>query len=204
MARLKFQNEVPPLGFWYIQPQSRLRIDGESLDDTTNKVIAHRKYKGFEPVEFKVVRLEVERQICTRLGTYHCKAEEGDKWTPIQSESTMLSVGSIKAASKAAWEWLSSGRELVSAEQAKTRAELCQKCPINQPLTGCKCSSVFKIIERIVPKEKRFDGLGVCVVCQCSLPAKVWLPRNVIDASNAGQKLNFPQDGSCWQADPQG
>lgn len=204
MALLKFQNEVPPLGFWYIQAQSRLRIDGESLKDTTGKVIAHRKYKGFEPTDYPTVKLEVERQICSRLGTFHCKAEDGDQWTPVQMESTMLSVSAVKAASKAAWEWLSSGRELVSADQAGERAAKCLHCPINQPLTGCKCSSVFKMIERVVPKEKRFDGLGVCVICQCSLPAKVWLPRNVVDASNEGRKLNFPKDGSCWQADPEG
>ncbi len=205
MALLKFRSEVPPLGFWYIQPQSFLRIDGESLKDTAEKVIAHRKYKGFTPIDYPTVVLEVERQICSRLGTFHCQPEKGETtWAPVPMESTMLSVGSVKAASKAAWEWVSSGRELVSEELAKSRAAKCRGCPINQPLTGCKCSSVFKIIEKVVPKEKRLDGLGVCVICQCSLPAKVWLPRNVVDASNDGRKLKFPQDGSCWQADPQG
>lgn len=200
MARLKFRNDVPPLGFWYLQRETRLRIDGESLKDTAEKVIAHRKYKGLTPTDYPTVVLEVERQICSRLGTFHCQPEPGEKtWVPVEMQSTMLSAGAVKSASRAVWEWFTSGRELVPEAQAKERADLCTRCPINQPLTGCKCSSVFKIIEKVVPKEKRFDGLGVCGICQCSLPAKVWMPENVIDVSNEGRKLNFPKDGSCWQ-----
>jgi hypothetical protein len=87
VALLKFKKEVPPLGFWYIQPQSHLRIEGDSLKETAEKVIAHRKYKGFEPTDYPTVALEVERQICSRLGTFHCQPEKGEKtWTPIQME----------------------------------------------------------------------------------------------------------------------
>lgn len=205
MAKLKFRSEVPPLGFWFIQKETLLRIEGDSLRDLTEKVIAHRKYKGFEPTDYPTVELEVERQICARLGTYHCNPEgPEDRWEPMQTASTMIKAGSVLAFSRAAFAWLAGGMETVPAEKAAARAEKCRGCPINWPLTGCKCGGVMQTIQAAVPKEKLLPGLGVCMVCECSLPAKVWLPRAVIDASNKGRDLKFPRDGSCWQADPEG
>lgn len=205
MALLKYRNEVPPSGFWYLQKETRLRVTGDNLKDLVLQVIAHRKHRGLEPTDFDTVALEVERQICSRLGDFHCKPEKGEEnWTPVTLDSTVLKASNVASFSRAAWEWIKSGRELVPEEQAKERAAKCAQCPINWPLTGCKCGSLYRLIERGVPKEKRFEGLGVCAICQCSLPAKVWLPRNVINSSNEGRNLRFPQDGSCWQADPEG
>lgn len=209
MPRLKFSNEVPPGGFWYLQRETALRIEGDSVKDVTNKTIAHRKYKGLTPTDYATVVLEVERQICARLGEHHCKKEgPDDPWQPLTLKSTMMKVGNVFAFSRAAFEWFSSGRELVPREKAEARAKGCASCPLNWPLTGCKCGKIIKLISRAVPADKQFSSLGVCMVCECSLPAKVWLPRNVVEASNAGRKLSFPQDGSCWQhnesTEPQG
>lgn len=200
MARLKYPRDVPPNGFWFIQKESFLRLEGESLKDLAEKVVAHRKYRGYEPTDFATVALEVERQICSRLGVYHCKPEGNeDNWVPIDFPNTVLKLGTVVGASKALFAYLASGLELVTPEKAKERADKCARCPINWPLTGCKCGALYKLLEKAVPKEKRFANLGVCVICQCSLPAKVWLPRKVIDASNEGRDLKFPRDGSCWQ-----
>ncbi len=205
MATLRYPREVPPKGFWFIQRESQLKIDGESLDELTKRVVDHRQYKGYEPTDFATVRLEVERQICSRLGKFHCKPEgPDDKWVPMEAKSTVIKLGSVLAFSRAAFEWFTTGRETVTREKAQARADKCAACPINWPLTGCKCGKVMKLIQKAVPADKQFANLGVCMVCECSLPAKVWLPRNVIDASNAGRDLKFPQDGSCWQADPEG
>lgn len=205
MARLKHRYEVPPLGFWYLQKETALRIEGESLRDTATKVIAHRKYKGLGPLDLATVEREVEQQICSRLGKFHCQADgPDDPWIPRETKSTVLRLGSILAFSRAAFAWFASGRELVTQEKAQARATGCAGCPLNQPLTGCKCGSVLKIIQSVVPAEKRFEKLGVCTVCECSLPAKVWLPRSVVDASNEGRKLRFPTDGSCWQSEIDG
>lgn len=205
MALLKFINEVPPSGFWYIQRETLLRMEGEGIKDLTNKVVDHRKYKGLTPIDHATVRLEVERQICSRLGVYHCKKEgPDDKWVPFTYPNTVISMSAVLGFSRAAFTWLMTGGELVSQEKAEGRRAKCAACPLNWPLSGCKCGKVAKLVAKAVPAEKRFENLGVCMVCECSLPAKVWLPRSVIDASNAGRDLKFPQDGSCWQADAEG
>lgn len=209
MARYKFLNQVPPGGYWYIQRETALRIEGDSIPEVAKKTIAHRQYKGLQPTDYATVALEVERQICSRLGEDHCRKEgSDDPWQPLNFKSTVMKVGNVFAFSRAAFEWLTSGRELVSREKAEGRAKGCASCPLNWPLTGCKCSKIIKLISKAVPADKQFDNLGVCMACECSLPAKVWLPRNVVDASNAGRNIKFPQDGSCWQyneaTDPQG
>lgn len=200
MAKLKFLNQVPPTGWWYIQPESRLRLEADSLQELVQKVIDHRKYKSLSPTDTPAVALEVERQICSRLGKDHCRPDgKDDPWVPIGASSTLIKASNVLSFSKAMFEWVASGMQLVSDEKAKARAALCAKCPINWPLTGCKCGPAMTVIQNAVPASKRIEGLGVCMVCECSLPAKVLLPRNVIDASNKGRNLQFPKDGSCWQ-----
>ncbi len=209
MAKLKFINEVPPTGFWYIQPKTNLRIEADGLKELISLVLDHRLYRGLTPTDRETVALEVERQICSRLSEYHCKKEgPDDKWVPFTYSNTIVKISAVLGFSKAAFEWFTSGHELVPEEKALARKAKCDGCPLNWPLSGCKCGKVAKFIAKVVPKEKRYESLGVCMVCECSLPAKVWLPRNVIDASNEGRKLRFPQDGSCWQHsvadDPEG
>lgn len=200
MARMRFTREVPPRGWFYVQKETKLRIEGESIDDLAKKVIDHRVYKGLPRQTIEEAKLDIERQICTRLTARECVAEPGldDQWVPFEDNPT-ISIKTVISASKAALEFIASGAKLVDESERARRAEICKGCAANNRITGCRCSPFYKLIEKMIPAERRDPELFVCSVCACSIMAKVNMPENVIIESNKGRNFNFP--AYCWQKD---
>lgn len=200
MARYKFPNQIPPRGFFYIQQETKLRIEGESLNDLIKKVIDHRVYKGLSRTTIEEARLDIERQLCSRLSARECVAEPGldDQWKPVD-DNPNITMSAVISASKAALEFVASGAELVTEEERARRAEICLGCACNVFIRGCRCSVWYKMIDKMIPASRRDPGLGICAVCQCSNSAKTNMPDNVIRASNEGRNLPFPPH--CWQKD---
>lgn len=196
MALLKLQNTKPPGGYTYLQAETGLVIDSDSLHGLVAKVIQHRQYRSLGPTDDATVLLEVQRQICSRLGENECYAEKDDTWTPVPRPGH-IRLTEIMAFSKTMLEWIKAGGALVPMEEAQRRRGICAKCPLNQMPTGCKCGLLYKMIAAIIPKERRFEDLHVCKICACTLKAKASLPLAVIEAGTAGRNLAFPVH--CWQ-----
>lgn len=197
MATLKFPNMAPPRGWQYFEARSRLTIKDDNLYSLTQKVIDHRKHKGWGPVDTKTVRLEIERQICQRLGTDLCIPESAnDSWKPTSDISTSIGLEQVMAFSRAAFEWLKSGGDMVSLEENERRRAICAECPLNQPMNGCKCAPFYKILSNIIPDNRRHSDLHICGICGCSLQAKCASPVNVIKQSDKGRDLSYPTQ--CW------
>lgn len=199
MATLKHKKTVPPGGFWYVQEETKLRMEDENLDLLVAKVVSHRIHKGLDRIDRDGVKLEIERQICQRLTEDQCQREgPEDPWNPVRPETvTPLKVTDVMKASAALFKWFVTGREMVSQEEANRRAAICQACPLNLTLSGCKCSIFYKTVAKLVAGDRNINGLGVCGVCGCSLKALVNLPEAAILESHEGRKLDFPQ--WCWQ-----
>lgn len=198
MARLKRKNMQPPGGFTYLQKETRLLLKGDSLNELTKRVIEHRKYKGLSPTDFESVQRDIERYICDRLGHRDCKSEgKDDPWVPIDGTKKFITLSMITGFSRAAVEWVKSGREMVSMEEAQRRREICIGCSLNSPVGGCNCSGFYRMIEAALPTERKLGDLHVCHACHCSLQVKVHLPMNVVQESNEGRDLQFP--AYCWQ-----
>lgn len=203
MALLKRKNTQPPGGFTYYQKETRLLLKGDNLSELIDRVIAHRKYKNLPTGDAEEVSLEIQRQICTRLGRHECSAEGiADEWVPIEHAGPLVTLSAITGFSAAALEWIKSGGELVPIEEAQRRREICISCPLNSPVGGCKCSAFYNLVASIVPSERQLEDLHVCHACACSLQAKVHLPMNVVRESNDGRKLDFPV--YCWQLEESG
>ncbi len=196
MARLKFRNQVPPRGFFYVQKESRLRIEGESLDDLAQQIVTHRTFKGLPRATIEEAKIDIERQICARLTVRECVSEGiDDEWKPID-DNPNISLSAVLGASKAALEFVASGAELVPEAERSRRAEICKDCPANNQVRGCKCSIFYKMIDRMVPFERRDPELFVCSCCSCSLQAKTNLPANVILAGDKGRNISYV--AGCW------
>ncbi len=203
MATLKHRNTQPPGGFSYYQKDTRYLLKGDSLGELTDRVVRHRKYRNLLPTDAETVQLEIERQICTRLGSYHCRAEgTEDEWVPIENHGPLVTLSAITGFSAAALEWIKTGHELVPIEEANRRRDICISCPLNSPVGGCKCSAFYNLVSSIVPRERQLEDLYVCHACACSLQAKANLPMNVVHESNEGRKLDFP--AYCWQLEDRG
>lgn len=194
MATLKHPTTSPPGGFKYRQSGTGLTITSDSLQSLIDKVVAHRRYKKLTPDDPATVSLEVQRQICTRLGRNECNAEEKDNWVPLPDQPR-FTLMDILAFSKTVFEFIKKGAELVPIEEAKRRRDICLACPLNQRAQGCKCAVFYKMVNSIIPKDRLWDELHVCQVCHCSNAAKVNVPLSVIEADK--RKLTFPVH--CWQ-----
>lgn len=197
MALLKTPNTAPPGGYKYRQSETGLVVTGDSLNDLVSKVASHRRYKGLKPDGAGIISLEVQRQICARLGTDHCIAEEADTWVPVSSQPRRLTLNDMMAFSKVALEFIKNGGRMTDFDEAKRRAAVCRDCPLNQPASGCKCGTFYKMINASIPVERKFAGLDVCQACACSCVAKVNVPMEVIKADT--RPIEYPVN--CWMRD---
>jgi hypothetical protein len=61
---LKTVETVPPGGWKYIDPDSKLEILGTSFDRLKDQVLTHRTYLGNDTTNYPD---EIEHQICSRI-----------------------------------------------------------------------------------------------------------------------------------------
>lgn len=196
MATLRDKRTKPPRGYNYRQQETALEIEGDSLDELVERVIAHRAYKGLLPRDPGTVQLEIERQICTRLGLHECRPEAGDNWTPIKDRVGIPSPMGILAMSKAALDWIRGGGGFVAREESERRAAICRSCPANRPMTGCKCSALFRVVDGLVPADRRLPGIGLCLSCGCTLTVKVNVPLEILRKADEGRDIQYVS--GCW------
>lgn len=199
MALYRFPEMNPPGGWRYRQTESKAIIVGESHYDLVNLVIAHRRHKGYKPIDRSSVILDVERQICTRLGSQQCKSEgPEDTWVPVPSKHNIFDIETIRSFSAAAWSWLKEGGKLIDEPEAERRAEICRACPANSDAgQGCMRCHLAKVVGTLVPEKRKLDGLTMCVFCGCDLRAKILMPDDVIVKSDQGRDIKYPLH--CWQ-----
>lgn len=193
MATIKGFRDIPPGGWRYTQPETGLRFYGDTYEELRAAVKEHRDYKGF-PVD--QLDLDIQRQLCVGLTTEHCKPEEGEDYRPVVDVTSQLSTEMALSLSKAISAFLLRGGGFVDKAEADRRATVCRGCPFNKPAKLCACSFVYKAIEVLIPAERRVPGISVCMVCGCSLQAKVNLPLDVV-AQSLPADMNLPQ--WCWQ-----
>ena len=196
MARLKFKSQRPPRGFFYIQPETRLRIEGEDYGAIMKLVLAHRQYRSLPRATRAEVEEDVERQICSRLTVAECRSEGPlDELRPV-TESQVLSVGAVMSLSKAAFDWLASGAEVVSMELLAKRQAACLSCPLNNPVKACSCSLFYKTIDHLVPAARRSQDMHVCGACGCSTNAKAQMPLPMVIQADGDRNIQYPI--GCW------
>lgn len=201
MAVLRKRSETPHLGWQYFQKETEFTIKGENEEQLIDFVVKHRQYKNLHPQDRPSVKLDIERQICTRLGSAECRPEgPDDNWVPRNPERNVVTMSGVLGFSKAAFAFIKSGGQLAPLEEVERRAEICRGCPLNQEMTGCSCNSFYKTIEAVVSAERRMRGLHVCRACDCSLVAKVNLTEDQVRVSNEKRKITWP-GSKCWQAD---
>lgn len=201
MALLRTRS-TPPGGWTYLQVETQAKITAENEDALIDQVIAHRQYKGLPNSNRAETKNEIERQICVRLGHLDCAPEgDGDKWVPQDGSKPTIGMMEIISFGKAALEFISSGAELAPMEEVNRRAEICRRCVLNSPITGCNCSVFYKILDATLPASRKLEGLHVCGICHCSNAVKVNLTEAQVLASNEGRNLVWPTEVPCWQAE---
>lgn len=98
-------------------------------------------------------------------------------------------------------DWLGSGAETVSPEEAQRRADICLACPLNVN-SGAITDAVAREIKRQVQIKNKLrlnvegeDGLGKCAACLCETKLKIWLPMERVKPEP--QELEKFHE-NCW------
>lgn len=184
---------VPPGGAWrWVSP-----VTGRTLTTRSAARKLIQEVRGYQSENGHEVQTpeQIEHDICMQMGLIkpYCKGSES-----VPSGRTTLET--LASASKAFVAWVSGGMALAPMEQVEARAEICARCPRNQPLGGCM-DCIPEVAAQIaqdalVSSERRsklHSRLHNCQQCGCRLTLKTQLPDA---ATQVGPKQQFPE--WCW------
>lgn len=198
MALLKFPHTTPPDGFIYTQPETGTRIEGDTLAECIERVVAHREWKGLERADKGLASQDIQRQICMGMPKGVCQAEPGEDYQPFKDNSRDFTAASVMAASETLIRHVINGGELVSVEESERRASICRGCRFNRNSPSWVCAKICATLDKLVPKGREQPGLQICGICSCSTKLKTLIPLAVLLPANERRGLIFPS--YCWQA----
>lgn len=193
------RNTVPPGGWRYLQPETKIWIHGGHFDNLVANVVAHRNANHL-PVGADIPG-EVEHQLCEPLGPEWCNNG--------QPKPSLLGVAfaQIVQATATLIDFALHGGVTVDNQEVIRRGTICAPCPMNVDDASCKpCNSegLKEVVSRIVtngevPTDKL---LKHCSVCGCTLVAKTRIPIEILHRHmTAQQQKDFPV--YCWVKKPE-
>jgi hypothetical protein len=198
MQRLIEQHTVPPDGYRYFQPETRMTIRGGDYWDLFTQVHKHRKVNNI-PLG-PIWEAEVEDQLCQSLPAGFCKEADPNK-RPM-GMSTRIEYDDLARGMEVMIEWAKQGRPHVEQDLAEKRAAICTRCFYNVNLsTGCHaCRGALNLTLRAVGGRKTSldNYLKTCAVCKCANAAQVHFPAEVLAEGTPEVMLPLFPD-FCWK-----
>jgi hypothetical protein len=191
---LQNKDTQPPGGFRYLQQDTGVWVKAASWEELIKGVRAHRNANNI-PCGIELEQ-EVETQLCSTLPPGNCnyateKERKRAKMIGRPSMSKFLELTRVLAEMH--------GNELVDKATANQHAEICRKCHYNQRpdgCTSCAMSDLVGLLSRFtLPKTEHDAHLHGCMLCGCSLRAKVHFPAEAL-ARSAQDIEAFPE--WCW------
>jgi len=176
-----------PAGGWWVQWEEQ-KVSGGDWGDLVNN--CHKLTVSLGKIPPPDLPQQIENALCSRLsGNTNC--------TPCSKVKQTLGFGAIVRWVRAMYEFAVKNKlELVSQEEANRRAEICAKCPMQIPTSGCwGCKGIAGMLPAIAgAKTTPFDSqLKACGVCGCYNAVSVHLPVEVQQDAH----LSFPD--YCWK-----
>lgn len=199
---LKDATLVPPDGFWYKEPATGVKLDGQSLSGTAEKVVLHRQANGL-PRQSKEEALEdIQEQICWRVPSEFCHSCDHPVWS--------LSFKGIIKALNAFIETLktvaSGDTPFVAQSEADARAAACAKCFHNREAGTCSGCAFGEMLRKLFgltigDRTTNSDGkMHGCEVCGCHCRTIVWYKKELVNEGlSDGQKAAYSAAPLCWR-----
>jgi hypothetical protein len=199
MQRLNEISTVPPDGFRYFQPETRMTIRGGDYWDLFKNVKSHRVANSI-PLS-SIWKEEIEDQLCKTLPTGWCKEVDPNKG-PAQGVLTRISWDDLQRGMATMINWAAEGLPYVEQGLAEERARICTRCYYNVNLsTGCNaCRGIVNLVTRAARGRKTSaDGhLKSCAICKCSNQAQVHFPIESLEKTTPNEMLSLFPD-FCWK-----
>lgn len=126
---------------------------------------------------------DIEDQMCQSLPPGHCRTE--DNLPVVAPGGLAVMAAAFSQGTRTLFDWWRNGMQRVSTDEVVRRSYICNECPENKPIDGCRScamNGVHALVNQIVANQTLpSDGmLQACAVCQCSLKAKVRLPTETV------------------------
>lgn len=183
---------IPPGGVWRWTSE-----EGRTLAVRTHPRKLIEAVIGYQTQNHLPVQSaeEIEHAICMQMGLT----------PPYCSGSGVVPTGrttldTLRQASRHAVEFFKNGMELAPMEEVNRRADICAKCPRNQPIGGCTdcmpevaAELATDAVVNAARRPRSYAKLHNCQQCGCRLALKTQLPDKGI---LIGPKEQFPE--WCW------
>lgn len=198
MQRLIEPDTVPPDGYRYFQPETRVTVRGGDYYDLFLKVKQHRVANNI-PLGAQW-QDEVEDQLCRALPPGFCKQTDPNRdkvnvmtrvtWTDIEHGTSVMV------------NWALAGLPYVDQALAEERADICTRCFYNvQIQERCGgCGALVNLVHRAIGGRKTASDplLRSCAVCKCSNAVQVHFPIDQLAKGVPPEMLKqFPD--WCWK-----
>lgn len=197
MRVFRFRNIMPAGGYRYTVPETGESFLTGDLRSLVREVAAHYERNLLtRPSNLAAI---IEHDICLHAPPDFCRGtfEAGDH------QQTPISPIVIREASqihKTRLKWPESRFIAPDAEVAR-RVDICKICPENAKGYCTTCNGLGGMAKRIVgDRAERYEAeLGVCRLCQCLLPVKVFISAEALRAVKSGGGLPYPKP--CWMTE---
>lgn len=205
--RIKAKDQPGPQSMWIInRPDIGMVGNGYRFIVLSQHVQDWRRANGW-PIGLDFEQ-ELENALCQEYPDY---CESDDPRAPINPKGRRVSLGDIIGGTRVWLKQALSGRQVVSAEEANARANVCLNCPMKVPFPGgCggHCGELVDWMKDLTGSGKfklaQEDALNqqACFICNCFLQAAAWVPVDVqISVLSEHQKIQFKQMlPNCWKA----
>ncbi len=196
--KLQITGTGPPGGWYYKDPETGREFRPVAWNDMLPEIQAHRRANNL-PIS-TALREQVEEQVCKHVPPEWCGNAQ------VQGRVEPLTFQQVLSGTAVLIDWMKSGANIVSQNEADERSRTCAHCHYNSGISGCSNCSMGKVRElvgRIVgPRTTQGDSMiQACKICGCSLKAKVWIPLDILQRHmTAEQNSAFPE--WCWCKKP--
>lgn len=178
---------IPP-GGWYFNCENGSRIDGYEFDNLLKNVFNYLLATGLSTENLKQ---RIEDQICTRSPNNCQVVPDNPAAVFIHHQAVFQKDEYLENANTLS----SKPMELVTAEEANQRANVCVQCPKNSAHAGCpECrskSDELYTITRQGRKVQRQSDLFMCHASKACCKTLVWLKYPALNFSNAPANCPF-------------
>ena len=176
----------------FIDPVTDVAVVGDTAAKIAKQVEKERIARGL-PID-DVLDI-VEENICRMIPSWCERKIDG---TMVKNEYTKADVIAFIESVKGTI--LSGG--VVDRPIAEQRATTCLQCPYNMRLAGCEgCNGISSMVFSILGASRRVKNISQlrsCGICGCSLKAKIWVPKEVLDKTSHIQNTKGQFPSWCW------
>lgn len=103
--------------------------------------------------------------------------------------------------------WIGAGGDVVSQDEAQTRANICFTCPLNKRgmgVTAEVAEATLKFLEfknSLKLRVEREDELHHCAGCGCVLKLLIWETQNRVQSQMTSEETHVTPE-FCWKIKP--